>query len=240
MVGISTILVFLVGCSTPPDPPTASPGLAPDGPTASPSPAGPGAAELFAKGKAKVKSLRTAHASVVANVSGVDQNWVFDVDLKSGSFRGTIDAKSGVDNALSLKIIRTQGFTWMMAPEEYWVSAGYTAEGAAKARGKYVVFEVTEGNSLAKRFSVADIIKATERIQDRNVSVVPDDSDSAKVTFVASPGTQSELRMTFRRSDSQLMEVRSDVNGVNTVLKISKHNEPLDVKFPSPGEVVQP
>ncbi|MFC7626015.1 hypothetical protein [Microlunatus sp. GCM10028923] len=197
-------------------------------------------ADLFAKGQRKVKDLRSAHANVVVERSGVKQNWVFDLDLKLGEFRGTIDVTSGATKVMSQKIVRANGLTWLMAPEEFWVSAGYPAEGAAKARGKYVVFKVAEGNALAERYSVDSVITAIDRIRERDVRAVPAESDAEKVTFVASPGTSSETRMTFRRSDSQLVGLRSDAAGVKTELVLSKHNDPLDVKFPSPGDVLQP
>lgn len=198
------------------------------------------AAKVFAKGKGKIKSLRTAHVTVTVKASGVDQDWKFDIDLKSGAFRGSIDVKSNAVPVMSLRIVRAKGFTWLMAPEKFWTSSGYTADGAAKARGKYVVFNVTEGNGLAERYSVQRIIQAAAKIEEQDVAMVPAESDSAKITLVANSGTANEVRLTFNRSDSRLVELRSDVGGVKTNLRLSKHNEPLEVKFPAPKDVLQP
>ncbi|GAA3191078.1 hypothetical protein GCM10010467_30130 [Actinocorallia glomerata] len=185
-------------------------------------------------------------ASSLSISAAVKSNELFQLtkleyDIDTGAFTGRISVLENSE-MLEFNIIRTHGLTWVEAPREYWILAGYDADGAADAEGMNVVFEKSSGDSLAQQYDYGALAQSLslEDFSSEDYEGQYTVSSSTEWFRFSWPlgGEDVFLDVPDSTADTRAVSLVSTAQGAVSVVSIEFSEAPIDVDAPAPETVL--
>lgn len=196
------------------------------------------AMDRFTEFKDSLKSITSFRAQSVIKADDGTQNTDLHFDRPKSSFSGKATIDSGSMD-MSIDLVRASGLLWIKGPKEYWEAFGCDA---SPALGKYVVFQASQGDQVAKYYDVDLLVTTVERMSTGEVTVDGEiDKDGSKyLRYTLGESGKSTLLDLPSSGEIDSATLVSRADGVDATIDIDEFNKEVDVSIPASDEVAQP